>query len=146
MSDMVNELRELADDGFSIQGLNWRSTLLSHAADEIGQLRAEIRTDNGLINELHLSINALAAQNNELREALKYYEKGMSISWPQGANGEAYDNWNEARKIALALPVLSHEPFSRYKNEILKEVKRMLNDTPTMLFATELNKMIEECK
>ncbi len=34
--------------------------------------------------------------------AIDYYEQALKASWPEGANGEAFTHWNEARKAMLS--------------------------------------------
>lgn len=37
-----------------------------------------------------------------LRIALNHYEQALKASWPEGAKGEAFTHWNEARKALLS--------------------------------------------
>ena len=42
------------------------------------------------------------AQPESLRIALNHYEQALKASWPEGAKGEAFTHWNEARKALLS--------------------------------------------
>lgn len=47
------------------------------------------------------------AQPESLRIALNHYEQALKASWPEGAKGEAFTHWNEARKALLSA---AHKP------------------------------------
>mgnify|MGYP001361022508 CR=1 FL=1 len=42
------------------------------------------------------------AQPESLRIAIDHYEQALKASWTEGAKGEAFTHWNEARKALLS--------------------------------------------
>lgn len=42
---------------------------------------------------------AQAEQIRVLREAISHYDKALKHAWPEGAMGESFHHWNEARKL-----------------------------------------------
>jgi len=62
------------------------------------------------------------------------------------AENTAYSLERDIRKMTEKRNAALLVEIGTIRLATLQEVKRMLNDTPTMLFATALNKMIEECK
>jgi hypothetical protein len=47
------------------------------------------------------------AQPESLRIAIDHYEQALKASWTEGAKGEAFTHWNEARKALLSA---AHKP------------------------------------
>lgn len=47
-------------------------------------------------------IDTLTERVRVLREAISHYDKALKHAWPEGAMGESFHHWNEARKLLEA--------------------------------------------
>lgn len=95
------ELRDIADM------TNWE-VLIREAADLIEEQQKRIaelenwhNIDNKQVTYLLEERSTAQTQIKVLRECIELYEQALSASWPEGAMGDAYEYWNQAR-IALA--------------------------------------------
>jgi len=108
--------------------------------NEITQLRAEVDNLNAKlvarhyfngnrgfadlrkIEKLRAERDALAAQNEQLRDALE-------LTYNLDMQGAAYYDFEEARHKALSLPNLSAVPLARVKAEAFREAAEICEDT-----------------
>ncbi len=69
---------------------------LRQAAKQIIAWYAEGQHPTG--DDIVDTLREALAQPESLRIALDHYEQALKASWPEGAKGEAFTHWNEARK------------------------------------------------
>ena len=64
---------------------------------------------------LQAKLSAIEAQEpmNELVEACGRYEAALMAAFPQGAHGEAFEQWNEARKVLAKRDAKAAQPLTK---------------------------------
>jgi hypothetical protein len=51
------------------------------------------------VHSCHANCTRSGCVAANLREAIKHYEAALKLSWPEGAKGEVWEHWNEARRV-----------------------------------------------
>ena len=55
------------------------------------------------VQQMRKNITRLTVQNAEDARIFELYEQALKASWPEGAMGDAFDYWNQARIARGAL-------------------------------------------